>query len=294
VKIREGQSVEVPTELLEDAAHTEVVSAEVNVEPRAFASRLELGEYLNGLLNPLPIEEIDRNRGLWAWLSLRLFDVVCPRRPDGSRKPGRDYRHIPDFGYRYRHRHLLFGPYELFRRHGTRSVVMLAGPPSSESNLYHEIAGRQELVSNPGVVEATVRLYMDRKTGAPRKGAQGSATVAGGVRRLVHVLQQLDLTFDIHAMSGRSSICCPMSSRFGGSAEPLRYWWVNQNQTHRAEIRGGYLWSPKRKSNDQRNPFCEFMRGVSQGVSCARSPRLREALVRPFALIARHACRYGD
>lgn len=56
-----------------------------------------------------------------------------------------------------------------------------------------------------------------------------------------------------------------MSSTFGGSAEQLRYWWVNQNQTHRAEIRGGYLWSPKRKSNGQHNPFYEFMREVSPG-----------------------------
>ncbi len=23
----------------------------------------------------------------------------------------------------------------------------------------------------------------------------------------------------------------------------MRYWWVNQNQTHRQEMGGGYLWS---------------------------------------------------
>jgi len=45
----------------------------------------------------------------------------------------------------------------------------------------------------------------------------------------------------------------------------VRYWWVNQNQTYEHEFRGGYLWSPKRKSNQQRNPFYEFMREVSPG-----------------------------
>jgi putative restriction endonuclease len=45
----------------------------------------------------------------------------------------------------------------------------------------------------------------------------------------------------------------------------MRYWWVNQNQTYRHEIRGQYLWSPKRKSNDDRNPFYEFMREVAPG-----------------------------
>ena len=45
----------------------------------------------------------------------------------------------------------------------------------------------------------------------------------------------------------------------------MRYWWVNQNQTYRHEIGGGYLWSPKRKTNDQRNPFYESMREVAPG-----------------------------
>ena len=45
----------------------------------------------------------------------------------------------------------------------------------------------------------------------------------------------------------------------------MRYWWVNQNQTFRQEIKGGYLWSPKRSANDVRNPFYEFMREVTPG-----------------------------
>ncbi|HEY6375567.1 MAG TPA: HNH endonuclease, partial [Edaphobacter sp.] len=45
----------------------------------------------------------------------------------------------------------------------------------------------------------------------------------------------------------------------------MRYWWVNQNQTHRQEISGGYLWSPKRSQGDRRNPFYESMREVSPG-----------------------------
>jgi putative restriction endonuclease len=45
----------------------------------------------------------------------------------------------------------------------------------------------------------------------------------------------------------------------------VRYWWVNQNQTYRQEIAGGYLWSPKRNANGARNPFYEFMREVAPG-----------------------------
>ena len=45
----------------------------------------------------------------------------------------------------------------------------------------------------------------------------------------------------------------------------MRYWWVNQNQTYRHEVPGGYLWSPKRKANGAANPFYEFMREVAPG-----------------------------
>src|SRR3954451_15952083 len=45
----------------------------------------------------------------------------------------------------------------------------------------------------------------------------------------------------------------------------MRYWWVNQNQTYRHEVMGGYLWSPKRNANGAKNPFYESMREVTPG-----------------------------
>jgi putative restriction endonuclease len=45
----------------------------------------------------------------------------------------------------------------------------------------------------------------------------------------------------------------------------MRYWWVNQNQTYLHEVRGGYLWSPKKNANGGRNPFYDFMREVAPG-----------------------------
>ena len=45
----------------------------------------------------------------------------------------------------------------------------------------------------------------------------------------------------------------------------MRFWWVNQNQTFKQEFEGGYLWSPKRKSNGHRNAFYDYMRDVAPG-----------------------------
>lgn len=43
----------------------------------------------------------------------------------------------------------------------------------------------------------------------------------------------------------------------------MRYWWVNQNQTYRHEVGGGYVWSPKRNRDGRRNAFYESMRELA-------------------------------
>ena len=45
----------------------------------------------------------------------------------------------------------------------------------------------------------------------------------------------------------------------------MKYWWVNQNQTWRDEIDGGYMWSPKRRADNARNHFYDTMRVVAPG-----------------------------
>lgn len=42
----------------------------------------------------------------------------------------------------------------------------------------------------------------------------------------------------------------------------MRYWWVNQKQTYKHEFEGGYMWSPKFKSNGQPSEFYDNMTRV--------------------------------
>jgi putative restriction endonuclease len=45
----------------------------------------------------------------------------------------------------------------------------------------------------------------------------------------------------------------------------MKYWWVNQNQTYKHEVPGGYLWSPKLRADGARNQFYENMLAVEPG-----------------------------
>jgi len=43
------------------------------------------------------------------------------------------------------------------------------------------------------------------------------------------------------------------------------YWWVNHKQTHKQEIEGGYIWSPKKNSNGAKNNSYDNMDKTSIG-----------------------------
>lgn len=45
----------------------------------------------------------------------------------------------------------------------------------------------------------------------------------------------------------------------------MRYWWVNQNQTYRHEVPGGYLWSPVKRADGARHHFYDTMTQVQPG-----------------------------
>ena len=200
--LRDGGTDEPPFHLLTNTTHTRELSGSALVEDQSFKTRLAAAEYLREALDPLPREDVYQNVGLWTWLSLFYFDQVCPVRQGGKRVPGRGYRHILETDFRYQHRHLLAGPYEIYCRHGENSDFMLRGSLRIESGMYHELASRQNLIANPGVVEAARLLYYDRRRRKPKKGAHTARYQPGTLRRFIEVLRQLDVTYDIYGMDG--------------------------------------------------------------------------------------------
>ena len=66
----------------------------------------------------------------------------------------------------------------------------------------------------------------------------------------------------------------------------MRYWWVNQNQTFRHKVSGGYLWLPRRKANGGRNPLYDFMREVAPGDVVFS---FADPLIRAIGIVVSHA-----
>ena len=204
--LRKGVSVETPLEFLNTHDTCESVPAANEFEVRIFDSRLELARFVNDLLTNAEIEDHDNmtDIGLWSWLGAAFLDSTCPADSHGFRKPGNDYRHIPSSNWRDFYRHLVRGPvriFRLFQDNTDAAAIVLCQRPHSPGDFVEQLASRQERITNTAIIETANRLYYDRTTEKPRRGASSTTRRPGTLRRFVDVLDQLDLTYDLYSMS---------------------------------------------------------------------------------------------
>jgi hypothetical protein len=105
----------VPSGLLTDPAYVVPVPQGPEVQAQQFATRMDTACYLDNILSNIVGCDIDRDAGLWAWLSLFYFDQVCPVDGHGHRKVGERARYVPAVtNYQKYYRHLWLAHIESF------------------------------------------------------------------------------------------------------------------------------------------------------------------------------------
>ena len=192
-----------PMQMLDDPALTEEIPGTIDVIKKTFTTRLEVGRFMDELLEQSGIALPEHDRGLWSWLTLFYFDEVCPPDGNGNRDPQDEARLVPLLDNHQRfYRHLLVGPYLIVRAHRDnpeRALALLCNPLWKPGEIVEQLASRKELVTNRGVVELATRLYYDTSKQTFKRGAGSS--VRGAARRLAALLNQLDLTYYLYGMS---------------------------------------------------------------------------------------------
>jgi hypothetical protein len=205
--LSEGSAALPPLHLLTDPGFSKPARGRVQLDHIRFASRLDLAHYLDQTLEGLSErpDQLMNDVHLWSWMSFFYFDQVCPANDKGRRKPGRDYRHIPEPGYPHGHRHLILGAYLVYTIYGwgrELSRLALHTALSVESHFHHEIATRQSFITNRGIMEALHILYYNEPGQKPKRGPIMNKNAPGSLYRFVGVIQQLDVTYDLYSMSG--------------------------------------------------------------------------------------------
>jgi hypothetical protein len=202
-----GESDTSLPELLSDETYTRILPNKIEIEPGNFATKYEIAEYLHEKVSKISPDKKYRNIGMWTWLAVFYFDVLCPADGDGNRKIGADSRYILN-GEEWDRifRHLLAGPVMIYDLHHENSIILLYNPVNETGDFLAQLMGRQEIGTNVGVIEAAKILYWDPEKKRPKRGSSAQEHKPGTLRRFVDVLQQFDLTYDLYSISGEELI----------------------------------------------------------------------------------------
>ena len=105
------------------------------------------------------------------------------------------------------YRHRLMAAYEIYTRHGEKAWCMLAQPLYSMEHFSAFLYGSTTLFNAVGVLDLAHLLYADRKTGHYKPGFVGTGRrgnhAPGGLSRLIAVLNQLYMTYDVYGMAAQ-------------------------------------------------------------------------------------------
>jgi hypothetical protein len=202
--LRGGGAAEAPTDALNNVDYSEPL--DIEIEDRDFDTRLDWARYIDEKLEGTGLKNVERDVGLWAWLALFHVKRLLPSKRNGRKKLGEPAMWVPQIrDYRKYYRHLLVGPYRIYRAHRANpynALILLGGPFGSHGEVVEQFASRLEIVTNRGLIQSLTTLYWDPQAKKLRRGAGGKDS--GSARRLADVLLQFDLTWDLYSLTSQS------------------------------------------------------------------------------------------
>jgi hypothetical protein len=200
--IQSGEQETVPNEFLSDNRFSQPLQQAIEIEDKKFSNRFDAAVYLHTILGSLKNQNKFYDMEIWSWLAAFYFDQLCPPEKNGKRKPKSDYRYIlnsKDWDRIFRH--LLAGPVVIFDFHQENSKLFLYNPMNKSGDFVLQLMGRQEIATNKTIIEVANKLYWDPKTLRPKRGASSTDFKPGTLRRFAAVLSQLELTYDLQAVT---------------------------------------------------------------------------------------------
>lgn len=212
---KDGATDPFPEALLTETRYAVVIKPQRVVTYQQFATTRDLVRSLHEVVESLTLPGKYYNQSLWAWISAFYLDAICPATEDGVRKVGELNRYLPPKrrSFRINNRHLLSLPTLLYDLHGdARTRLFTYTAPNEKSDILRLIAEQQELTMNGSLLDALHALYWDAAVDKPKRGLRDTA---GGIERFIAVVNQLNLTFDLFAMTGEQILDLLPQREFG-------------------------------------------------------------------------------
>src|SRR5436190_33144 len=90
----EGQLDEAAIDVTDPALVTKI-NGTTQFRVQDWQTSKDMAQTIISACGSVPLNDLLRRTGLWAWLSFVMRDSVYPRRPDGLRKLGEIHRWLP-------------------------------------------------------------------------------------------------------------------------------------------------------------------------------------------------------
>lgn len=202
LEVKEDPQKPPPIDRLSQKPWSSEFLAHVEVGSLPVTTRMQLGKYLVELFEACGVDRKDilNNPRVWSWLALLWFDNLCLVESDGSRKVRETSRYVCSSHYTDYYRHLVAASWDIYYLHREKSRLFLWTSLYIHNDFIEQLASRQNIITNKALIEVFDRLYWDLKSDRPKSGAQ-SRDRLGNFRRLQSFIQQVELTYDLHAMS---------------------------------------------------------------------------------------------
>lgn len=202
--MRNDPLLDIPDDFLNNNVYSKVKNDDVYLNKNEFDNKFDLAKYLyNNIVEDNLIKNIWFNVGLWSWLSILFFDIICPKK-DGYRQVLSDYRYILEVskvggGWSRFYRHLIASPVRLYAFHFENSRILLSSDFHQSGDMIEQFASKRELAGNKTLIGVLNKLYLNTSTGKMKTGAQ-TRTKPGTHRRYKSFLNQIGMTYDIQSM----------------------------------------------------------------------------------------------
>ncbi|MFZ1528224.1 MAG: hypothetical protein WAT19_05720 [Ferruginibacter sp.] len=201
-EIRNGNMKEIPETLLYNEQFSEIHEPLITIEKVDYKNKNELVPWLVNQLNLRNNKHLYFDKGLWSWLAAFYFNSICPADGNGKRKVNESAFYIlkDPKNYTKYYRHLLAYPCRIYSELGDSSKIFLIGTFQKRGEITEQFGAYQEIALNKGILDAANILYWDDIAKNLKRGAAGKS--GGSARRLVRVIRQYQMTYDLNSMKG--------------------------------------------------------------------------------------------
>jgi hypothetical protein len=203
-RLNAGEEFRNPDSLLRKEDLYEIVTPGVTINPlKEFANRFEAAEYLYQTLGEAGIPDLERDTGIWTWLSAIYMSQLYPKELQNTNSPGSKERWIPELNnFRKSYRHLLFGPYQVYRAHKDAPeccMAVLCNPVHKPGEMVEQLCSTYFIVKSRAAMQLATNLYVNQDDSTLKPGV--STKTGGGARRLVDFFNQVAMIWDLNRIS---------------------------------------------------------------------------------------------